>query len=81
MIWMILGTCDLQDLYDLRYFCMVWRICKILILGTCLHHVYPGWVYMRRKFHTCVLECYLCDLYTFTGLNVHDLQDLHHLPN
>ena len=34
---------------------------------------------MRRKFHTCVLEWYLCDLYTFTGLDVHDLQDLHHL--
>ena len=28
-----------QDLYDLRDFCMIWRISKIWILHSCLQHV------------------------------------------
>lgn len=36
------GLHDLQNVYDLRYFWVIWRICEIGILHTCLQHVQPG---------------------------------------
>ena len=35
---------------------------------------------MRRIFHRCVPEWDLCNLYIFTGLDLHDLQDMKDLP-
>ena len=34
---------DVQDLYDLLDFGIIWRICKIWNLHTFLQHVQPGW--------------------------------------
>ena len=36
---------------------------------------------MRRIFHRCVPEWDLCDLYTFTGLDINDLQDMYDLQD
>ena len=63
-----------EDLYDLRDFCMAWRICKIWILYTCSHHVYRARVCMRWIFHRFVPEWDLCNLCIFTGLDLYDLQ-------